>query len=330
MTVSRSTYIAACAAVLVLGPAASAQTYPVKSIRVVIPQQAGGSTDTTLRLQIPHLESRFGKSVIVDNRPGATGLIGTQIVSIAPPDGYTLLYNASNMLISQIINPDATYNVLRDFVPITATATSLGNLLVVHPSVPAHSVRELIALAKDRTNRNNPLKYGTQGAGSGQHVLVEMFNIRAGTSLMHVPYKGVPAIINAALSGEVDVLFINPITVLPHVKSGRLRVLGYTGSSRLSSMPEVPTLSESGLAGFDNPQASWHGWFAPAKTPNAIVMTIYTAVQEALQQPKVRSAIEAGGYRVEGGYTPVQFRKHIESELKRIAEIAHAARISTR
>ena len=326
----RAVPFAACAALLALASAASAQTYPIKPIRVVLPQQAGGSADTTARLQIPHLESRLGRNVIVDNRPGATGLIGVQIAAMAPPDGYTLLYNAANMLITQIINPEAPYNVLRDFVPITITATSLGNLLVVHPSLPAHSVREFIALAKERKSRNVPLTYGTQGTGSGQHLLVETFNIRAGTSLMHVPYKGVPAIINAALSGEVDVLFINPITVLAHVKSGRLRVLGYTGGARLPSMPEVPTLVESGLAGFDNPQASWHGWFAPAKTPTTVVTTLYAAIQEALQQPKVRSAIEAGGYRVETGHTPAQFSKHIETEVRRIAEIAHAAKISAR
>ena len=321
---------AACAAVLLLASTATAQNYPVRPIRVIVPQQAGGSADVTARLQVPYLESRLGKNIVIDNRPGATGLIGTQTAAMAPPDGYTLLYNASNMLITQTINPDAPYNVLRDFIPITITAASLGNLLVVHPSVPAHSVQEFIALAKDRKNRNDPLKYGTQGAGSGQHLVVETFNLRAGTSLMHVPYKGVPAIINAALSGEVDVLFINPITVMGHIKNGRLRVLGYTGASRLSTMPEVPTLSESGLRGLDNPQGSWHGWFAPAKTPNAIVMTIYRAVQEALQQPKVRSSIEAGGYRMPPDHTPEQFRKYIEEELKRIAEVAHAAKISSR
>ena len=322
--------VAGLGATAVLASGVFAQSYPARPIRVVVPQQPGGSADATLRLQVPHIESRLGKNLIVDNRPGATGLIAVQIVAAAPPDGYTLLYNASNMLITQAIHPTPPYDVLRNFVPITITAASLGNLVVVHPSVPAHSVQELIALAKERAGKGEPLKYGSQGNGSGQHLLVEMFNLRTGTSLMHVPYKGVPAIINAALGGEVDVLFINPIAVLPHVKSGRLRVLGFTGSARFDALPDVPTLTEAGVRGMDNPQASWHGWFAPAGTANAVVTTIYEAVQEALAQPKVRSAIEAGGYRVMAGQTPAQFRSYVKEELGRLSEVAQAAKISVR
>jgi len=237
----------AALSMLLVAAGAPAQTYPVRPVRVVVPQQAGGSADMTLRLQLPYVERRLGRNFIVDNRPGATGVIAVQIVASAPPDGYTLLYNASNMLITQTIQPAAPYKVLRDFVPITVTAASLGNLIVVNPAVPARSMQELIALAKERADRNEPLKYGSQGNGSGQHLLVEMFNLRAGTSLMHVPYKGVPAIINALLAGEVDVLFINPIAVLAHVKSGRVRVLGFTGTSRFELLPDVPTLTEAGV-----------------------------------------------------------------------------------
>lgn len=336
-TMTRSAVIAACSAacsaaapwgfcvcLLAAAAAAPAQTYPVRPIRVLVPQQAGGSVDMTARYQTAQLQSQLGQSLIVDNRPGATGIIGTQIAAMASPDGYTLLYNASNMLVTQVIYPKIPFDVLRDFIPITNSVSSLGNLLVVNPSVPARSVGELIELAK---HSDAPLKYGTQGVGSGQHLLGETFNLRARTSLMHVPYKGVPAIINAAISGEVDVLFISPMTVFEHIKTGRLRALGYTGAARWPYLPELPTLSESGLRGFDNPQASWHGWFAPAKTSNALVMKIYNEVHQALQVAKVRNAIEAGGYVPGGDYPPAEFRKYIEDDLKRIAEVAHAARI---
>lgn len=316
--------MAALAAALALGAAASAQNYPVKPIRVVVPQQAGGTVDVTARFQVTQLESQLGRNLIVDNRPGATGIIGTQIAAKASPDGYTLLYNSSAMLVNQVIYRKIPYDVLKDLVPITNAAVSRGNLLVVNPSVPARSVQELIALAK---NRDKPLTYGTQGVGSGQHILVETFNLRAGTHLMHVPYKGVPAIINAAISGEVDVLFISPMTVVPHVKAGRLRVLGYTGAARWSLMPEVPTVAESGVPGFYNVQGSWQGWYAPAKTPNAIVTKIYTEVHKALQAPKVRESIVAGGYEPAGNNSPVEFRKFIESEFRRYAEVARAAKI---
>jgi tripartite-type tricarboxylate transporter receptor subunit TctC len=319
----------AALSMLLVAAGAPAQTYPVRPVRVVVPQQAGGSADMTLRLQLPYVERRLGRNFIVDNRPGATGVIAVQIVASAPPDGYTLLYNASNMLITQTIQPAAPYKVLRDFVPITVTAASLGNLVVVNPAVSARSMQELIALAKERAGRNDPLRYGSQGNGSGQHLLVEMFNLRAGTSLMHVPYKGVPAIINALLAGEVDVLFINPIAVLPHVKSGRVRVLGFTGATRFEALPDVPTLTEAGVRDMENPQASWHGWFAPAGTPDSVVMMIYSAVQEALRESPVRGAIEAGGYRVITDQTPAEFRNYVNEELNRLAEVAHAAKIGS-
>ena len=305
--------------------AAGAENYPAKPIRIIVPQQAGGSVDITARYLVAQLQVQLNQSIIVDNRPGATGIIGTQVAAKATPDGYTLLYNASNMLIDQLVNPKHAIDVLSTFAPISLAVASRGNLVVVNPALRARSVQELIALAR---SNDRPLKYGSQGVGSGQQLLVETFNLRAGTRLVHVPYKGVPAIITAAINGEVDVLFINPIAVVPHIKAGRLRAIGYTGSARWPVMQEIPTVSESGLPGFDNPQASWHGLFAPLKTPREITMKIYTEVNKALQVDKVRGALEGGSYFVDGNKSPDAFRKYIESDLKRIKEVVDAAKIT--
>jgi tripartite-type tricarboxylate transporter receptor subunit TctC len=268
------------------------------------------------------LGERLGQQVVVDNRSGANGIIAAEIVARASADGYTFLFSPPALIINQIIYPKPPYDVLKDFVPITNICLGEGSLLVVNPSVPAHTVLELIALAK----KGKPLTYGSPGVGNTQHLVTEMFNLRAGTRLTHVPYKGLPPAINAVLSGEVNVLFAPPAVIVQHIKAGRLRVLGFTGATRWSFLPDVPTIAESGVPGFQT-SGSWQGWFAPANTPGEIITRLHAEVLKAIGVPKVRDFIRAAGYEPDGR-SSAEFRKLIAADLKRYAEVVRAANIT--
>lgn len=302
--------------------AVCAQTYPNRPIRVVVNFPAGGNVDSIARLQTAQLESQLGRTIVVDNRAGANGIIGIEIAAKAAPDGYTLLFSPSSIVVNQVVYPKISYDVRRDFAPITNVAAGSGYLLVVHPSVPAHTVRELIALAK---NSSKPMTYSTAGAGNPQHFLGELFNARAGIHMIHVPYKGVPQAVIAALSGEVSATFQPPQSVSQHIRDGKLRALGFTGAARWDGMPDLPTIAESALPGFEM-RTGWQGWFAPAGTPAAIVTKLNTEIRKALQSPKVREYLAAGSYDIIGN-SPDEFRKFLDAELKRYAEIALVAKI---
>ena len=299
-----------------------AQTYPNRPIRVVVNFPAGGNVDTIARLQTTQMENQLGRPIVVDNRAGANGIIGIEIAAKAAPDGYTLLFSPSSIVVNQVVYPKISYDLRRDFAPITNAAVGSGYLLVVHPAVQAHTVRELIALAK---NPDKPLTYSTAGTGNPQHFLGELFNARAGTRLIHVPYKGVPQAVVALLGGEVNVTFMPPPVVAQYVKEGRMRALGFTGAARWDGMPDVPTIAEAALPGFEM-RTGWQGWFAPANTPAAIVARLNTEIRKALQAPKVRDFLVAGGYDVIGD-SPADFRKFIDAELKRYAEIVRVTKI---
>jgi tripartite-type tricarboxylate transporter receptor subunit TctC len=227
---------------------------------------------------------------------------------------------------SLVINPriyrKLPYDVFRDLEPVTNIVLGDGYLLLVHPSVPAQSVKELVALAK---NRDKPLSYGTPGIGNTLHLATELFNVRAGTQLLHVPYKGVAPALNSLLAGETQVIFIPPTIAVQHVKTGKARALGFTGSKRWPFMPEVPTIMEAGVPDFEI-TGSWHGWLAPAKTPSSIIARIHAEAKKALQVPRVRDFLVAGGYEPDGS-TPEQFRKFLKTESDRYAEAVRAAGI---
>ena len=300
-----------------------AQAYPNRPIRIVVNFPAGGNVDTIARLQTAQLESQLGRTIVVDNRVGANGIIGIEIAAKAAPDGYTLLFSPSSIVVNQVVYPRISYDVRKDFAPITNVAAGSGYLLVVHPSVAAHTVRELIALAKSSPK---PLTYSTAGAGNPQHFLGELFNARAGIHMIHVPYKGVPQAVIAVLGGEVSASFQPPPSVAQHIRDGKLRALGFTGAARWDGMPDVPTITEAALPGFEM-RTGWQGWFAPANTPPEIVTRLNTEIRKALQSPKVRDYLAAGGYDVIGN-SPDEFRKFIETELTRYTEIARVAKIS--
>lgn len=305
---------------VVAGSNAWGQAYPNRPIRLVLPFPPGGNVDTFARMLARNLEPQLGQSIVVDNRGGANGIIGCDIVAKAPPDGYTLMSTSFSFAVNPAIYKKLPYATEKDFVPITNFVNGLGYMFVAHPSLPAHSVKELIALARDK-----PLSYSSAGIGNGQHLAGELFGLKAGIRLLHVPYKGGGPALNAVLGGEVNLHFPAAIVAIPHVKAGRLQALGFTGAARLASLPDVPTIAEGGLPGFVF-DTGWHGLFAPAKTPAAIVNRLHAEVVKALQEPKLREFFVSGGY-APAGDTPAEFQKIFRADIKRYAEIVRAAKI---
>jgi tripartite-type tricarboxylate transporter receptor subunit TctC len=297
------------------------QTYPNRPVRIVVPFPAGGTSDVIARSVTNELERQLGQSFVIDNRGGANSIIGSEIVARAAPDGYTLLHVTAAFAINPSVYRKLPYRV-EDFLPITNLALGEGYLLLVHPSVPAQSVAELIALAKNTDGR---LTYGSPGVGNTLHLAVEFFNMKSGAVMMHVPYKGVAPAFSALLAGEVQVMLIPPIISLQQVKTGKVRALGFTGKSRWPVLPDVPTVAEAGIPGFYI-IGGWHGWFAPAKTSPAIAAKIQSEIHRALQVPKVREFLADGGYETDGR-SPDEFRKLVEEEVQRYAEIVRATKI---
>ncbi len=308
--------------VLAFAHRVNAQDYPNRPIRVVVNFPAGGPVDTFARALTNQLTSDLGWTFVIDNRAGANGIIGAEIAAKSPPDGYTMLFAPSAIALNQVLNSKVPYDLLRDLIPVSSVAWGDGYLIIVHPSVPARSLKELIALAKKKDSR---LSYGTAGVGNPMQLVGELFNQRAGTQLLNVPYKGIGPAVNGLLGGEVDAMFVAPNAVIAHIKSGRLRALAYSGASRWPGLPDVPTVMESGVPDFEM-RAGWHGWFAPAKTPDRIVTRLATEIAKAVHAPKLRQTFVAGGYEPIGS-TPAEFYKLIESDLKRIAEINRVAKI---
>jgi len=294
--------------------------FPDHPVRLVVPFPPGGAVDTFARILAQQVEMQMGQPIVVDNRGGANGIIGFNIVAKAPPDGYTLLSTSFAFAVNPAVYKSLPYDTANDFAPITNYINGLGFVLVAYPSLPAHSVKELIALAKEK-----PLSYSSAGIGNGNHLAAELFNIKAGTQLLHVPYKGGGPALNAVLGGEINLQFSSAIVALPYVKSGRLRALGFTGATRFASLPDVPTINEGGLPGFFY-DTGWHAWFAPAKTPAAIVKRVHAEIRKAVQEPKLKDYFIAGGYDPRAD-APAEFQKTFRADIKRYAEIVAVAKI---
>jgi tripartite-type tricarboxylate transporter receptor subunit TctC len=307
--------LAACA-----GSLAWAQSsYPSRPVRVVVPFPPGGNVDAFARVLYRQVEAELGQPIVIDNRGGANSILGADIVAKAMPDGYTLLNTSFAFAVNPSIYKKLPFDVVKDFVPVTNVAVGLGYLMVVHPSLPAKSVAELIELA-----RKQPVRYSSAGIGNGQHLAGELFNMKTGVGLQHVPYKGGGPALTAVVSGEVQVHFPAASVGIPQVKAGRVRALAFTGEKRLASLPEVPTVSET-VPGYVA-DAGWHAVFAPANTPAAIVAKVHQAIHKALQVPPVREYFVGNGYEPKGD-PPAVWAKAYRADLQRFAEIARAAKI---
>ncbi len=292
--------------------------WPTRPMRLVVPFPPGGATDINARVIAKEAENVLRQPLVVDNRAGANSIIGCDLVAKATPDGYTLMHNSVAFAINPSTHKQLPFDTARDFVPITNVIVGQGSLLAVNPSVPAKSVSELIALAK-----KEKLSFASPGVGNVLHLITAGFSKQAGIEMLHVPYKGASPAVNALLGNEVQVMVVPPIVAIPHIKSARIRPLGYSGAKRLPLIADVPTISEAGLPGFQM-DTGWHAWFAPAKTPPHIIEQIYAALQKSLQVPSVRDFLLAGGYQPTAD-PPAVFQKNFIDDLKRWGELARVA-----
>lgn len=277
-----SKFAAVCAvaiAVLIVTGAVHAQTYPTKPVRVITPWPTGGLTDVAGRLVFAKMSETMGQQFIVDNRPGATGSIGAEVVAKSPPDGYTLMVHSASHLSNAYTYPKLGYDTFRDFAPVSLLVAQTG-LLVIHPSLPVKSVKELVALARARPEQ---LLYASSGGGSFSHMAISLLNSMSNTKMLHVPYKGGGPATIAVVSGEAQMLAGTPAAVLTQLQSKRLRALAVTSDTRLKQFPEVPTIAESGVPGYEF--RGWVGVFAPAATPRPIVDRLNAEIKKVLERP---------------------------------------------
>ena len=302
------------------GATAAAATFPARPVRMIVPLAPGGGSDIVARIAAAALGDAWGQSIVVDNRPGAGSVVGTALAAKALPDGHTLLVSSSSLAISPALYKELPYDLRRDFAPVTLLA-SQPSALAVHVSVPAASARELIALAKAQPGR---LAYGSAGPGSATHLGSELFRIAGGIELLHLPYKSAGLATNALLSGEAQVLLTNMASVLPHLKGGRLRVLGVTSLKRSPLAPDVPTVAESGLPKFE--YLTWYGMVVPAGTPRPVVDVIARDTSRALRAPAFLDRFTQQGLDLLVT-SPAEFGRFLDAELQRWDAVVRKAGI---
>ena len=300
----------------VLGLAQDA--YPIKPIRIIVAYPAGGANDIVARAIAQELAPDLGQSVVIDNRSGAAGIVGAEAAAKSAADGYTLFMAAGAHTLAPSLHVSLPYDIIRDFQPISLAATGTY-LLVVHPSLPAKSVKELIALAKAKPGA---LNFASSGVGAPPHLAGVMFQKLAGVTLGHVPYRGDTPAIADLMAGHVHLAFLSIQPLIPQVKAGKLRALAITSGTRSSAIPELPTIAESGLPGYDI--GTWWGLLAPAKTPVPIVDRLAAAMRKATALPSIKERFAAGGIAAQSN-TPKEFAAMIKSEVGRYRELASAA-----
>ncbi len=298
----------------------TAAEYPNRSIRLVVPYPAGGPVDITARTVAPKLSEALGQSIVVDNRGGAGGILGSDIVAKSAADGYTLLLCTTANAINASLVPRLPYDMIKDFAPVTLVAI-ITSILVVHPSVPANSVRELIALAKARPGQ---LSYASTGNGTPTHFAAELFKSMTGLDIVHIPYKGAAPAVVDLISGQVHLSFISAPGVVPHVKSGRLRALAVTNTKRSALLPELPTVSESGLTGYES--EGWHGLFVPTGTPRPVIDRLYREIANTLRAPEIHSRLVGVGTEPVG-MPPDAFAVKLRDEIAKWGKIVKTAGI---
>src|SRR4051812_18204631 len=300
---------------------AHAQKFPAKSVRLVLPFAAGSAVDLLARLYAQRMAEDWSQQVVVDNRTGANGIIGMELIARAAPDGYTIgMANIATLAVNPAIYPKISYDSQRDFVPVSLTAT-IGNCLVVHPSFPAKSLHDLIALAKKRPGE---LNYASGGVGSAQHIPMELLQAMAGIKLVHVVYKGITPAFNDLVAGQVPIAFTGLAQSLPYHRNGRLRMLGTTGVKRTSATQDVPTIAEQNLAGYE--ADSWTGVIMPKGVPPEIVVQVQSEIVRVTNLPETRERLIAAGFEPVGS-TADQFAALIKNDMTRLGKVIRDAGI---
>ncbi len=299
---------------LLLAAVAQAQNYPVKPIRMVVPVPPGGIVDVVGRLLAQKMTEFGGQNVIVDNRPGGLTNVGTEYVARSPGDGYTLVLQSLPMVVNPVVLGKMPYDYEKDLAPVSLVVTS-PYLVVVHPSVPVRSIKDLVAAAKAQPNK---ITYSSAGNASNLHVAVELFNVLAGVKMLHIPYKGGGPALTALLGGEADLSVLAASAVMPYTASGRLRVLAITSPKRMSSLPQVATVAESGVPGYEF--ASWVGTLVPSATPATLVNSINTLTVKAARSPDLVERFTKDATEVVAN-SPAEFKTFIQAEAKRWARV---------
>ncbi len=294
---------------------AMAQTYPAKPIRFIVPFPPGGGNDLIARELAAYITEPLGQTVVVENRPGASTIIGTEAAAKAPPDGYTIFMgNNSTLTINPNLYRKLPYDAVKDFAPVSLLA-SAPFVLLVHPSLPAHSMKELIALARARPGQ---LNFGSAGLGITTHLAGEMLKLMARIDIVHIPYKGAGPALTDLMGGQIELGFNNMLSALPHVRSGRLRALAVTSKARSRVLPQLPTIAESGLPDYE--AGAWYAVLAPARTPAPVIARLHGEFVKALQQPKVQERMAGDGASIAGS-TPEALARIIETDIARWGKV---------
>jgi tripartite-type tricarboxylate transporter receptor subunit TctC len=305
-----------CAAPALLWAQPAAKDYPTKPIRVIVPSPPGGPPDLIMRMIAPKLSLALGQPIVVDNRPGAGGIVGTAFVAKAAPDGYTWLVTTASHTNIPAFNPNVSYDPVRDFTPVTMIAQNFGQVLIVTPSLPANTVQELIALAKREPGK---LNYGSAGIGTASHIPAEVMKSMTGTDILGVPYKGVAEVISDLISGRIDMFFVGTQLALQHVQSGRVRALAVTGPTRWKGMPDVPTMQQAGLKDFS--LINWFGLWLPAGAPPEIVARLHAEMAKALAEADIRQQFDTLGLEAVGS-KPDEFARFVAKDAAFTLEVA--------
>lgn len=314
--------MAVTALCLMVGEGGAQTNYPQRPVRIVVPSSPGGGTDILARVLADQFAKTLGSQFFVENRPGAGQSIGIEAVARSAPDGYTLLMAASTLALNPVILKSVRYDPVRDFAPISQVA-SLPNVLLVHPSLPVTTLKALIELAREKPGE---LTYASAGVGTSPHMGVELLKSMAGINLMHVPFRGTGPAVTEVLGGRIPVVLSNTLTAKPLIESGKLRALAVTGAKRVAGLPDIPTVAEAGVPGYEALQ--WYGLLAPAGTPPDIVQRLYTETAHALKLQDVKERLASDGAEPVGS-TPADFTRFIKVELDKWTKVAREANIKS-